>query len=65
MRDKHVREIGFERSATSDESRAKLATAARRHQRATRIRRLFSLDRADFWRMPRWFWLPLVTALVV
>lgn len=65
MSNKPVREFGFERSAFSDESRTKLAAAARRHDRIMRIRRFHSLDRANFWRMPRWLWFPLVAALAL
>ena len=42
---------------------AKFDAAKAQHERRMRRYRFFSLKRRDFWKMPKWLWVPIVCVL--
>nr|WP_315230983.1 hypothetical protein [uncultured Albidiferax sp.] len=65
MSDEDIKKTGEELKAFADDMNAKFDTSAKKHARTMGRLRVFSSDRANFWRMPRWLWVPLVTLLVL
>ncbi len=49
----------------SQDLQGKFDAAKAQHKKAMRRYRFFYRDRANYWKMPKWLWVPLVAALVL
>ena len=49
----------------SQDLHTKFEGAKAKHDAAMRRYRFFSRDRANFWKMPKWLWVPMVGAIVL
>jgi len=48
----------------SQDLHRKLDDAKAQHEKTMRRYRFFSRDRANFWKMPKWWWAPIVGSMV-
>ncbi len=48
----------------SEDLTAKFAAKKAEHERVMRRNRFFSLNRGDFWHLPKWLWVSAVVSMV-
>lgn len=49
----------------SQDLHRKFDEAKAQHEKTMRRYRFFSRDRANFWKMPKWLWVPIVGSMVL
>jgi hypothetical protein len=60
-----LRKTAEELRTVSQDLHRKFDDAKALHERTMRRHRFFSQDRANFWKMPKWLWVPIVGSLVL